>query len=160
MWGRTFAEVLDDALGVAAGPVSYASRSATTFTHQPAHPLLFARLSVPGAHVTYAAAPRPSAKSAGQAVADAFEPAEVRRPVRTLTPLQQQGLDALNRHGAPLRPDFTAAELRRAYRHLARSIHPDRHPHATPSERERLTRAFADASDGYRRLLALVDPAH
>ncbi|MGC4081509.1 MAG: J domain-containing protein [Vicinamibacterales bacterium] len=161
VWGRTFAEVLDDALGVAAGPASYASRSATTFTHQPAHPLLFARLSaVPGAHVTYVTTSRFSTTGVGQAVMEAPALAEVRRPVRTLTPVQQRALDTLNAHGARLRPDFTSAELRRAYRQLALSIHPDRHPHATAVEREHLTRAFADASESCRRLVTLVDPTH
>jgi len=161
VWSRTFAEVLDDALGVTPGPATYASRGATTFTHQPAHPLLFVKLpAFAGARVTYATAPSPSAKSADTGRFDAPTPVEVRRPVRTLTPVQQRALDGLNALGAALTSGFTAHELRRAYRQLARRVHPDRHPHATAQERERLSRTFADATDNYRRLLALVEPRH
>ncbi|MGE3959629.1 MAG: hypothetical protein AB7H96_23135 [Vicinamibacterales bacterium] len=159
MWSRTFADVLDDALGVTAGPVSYASRGATAFTQQPAHPFLFVKMpAFAGARVTYATAHQ--AKGTGQVVADAPGPAEVRRPVRTLTATEQRALDGLVAAGAALHADFTAAELRRAYRALARRIHPDRHPHASHAQRTELSRQFADASGHYRTLLATVEPRH
>lgn len=113
-----------------------------------------------GARVTYATAPSTWTKKAAQAVAEAPEPAEVRRPVRTLSPVQQRALECLTALGARLVPAFTASELRREYRQLARRVHPDRHPHATPAERERLARDFGEATTAYRSLLALVQITH
>ena len=160
VWSRTFADVLDDALGVTPGPVSYASRSATTFTQQPVNPFLFVKMpAFAGARVTYGTATW--TKPAGtQAVAEAPEPAEVRRPVRTLSGVQQRALECLTALGARLIPDFTAAELRREYRQLARRVHPDRHPHASAEEHARLSREFSDATDAYRLLLGVVEPRH
>lgn len=153
--------MLDDALGVTSGPVSNTSRGATTFTQQPAHPFLFVKVpAFAGARVTYAAAPSTWAKRAGQAVAEAPEPAEVRRPVRTLSPAQQRAFECLTALGARLTPGFLAGELRREYRLLARRVHPDRHPHATPAEHERLARQFSDATTAYRTLRATVEPTH
>lgn len=62
--------------------------------------------------------------------------------------------------GARLVPAFTASELRREYRQIARRIHPDRHPHATAAEHERLARQFSDATTAYRTLRATVEPTH
>lgn len=153
--------MLDDALGVTPGPVSNASRGATAFTHQPANPFLFVKMpAFAGARVSYATAPSTWTKPAAQAVAEAPEPAEVRRPVRTLSPVQQRALECLTALGARLVPAFTASELRREYRQLARRVHPDRHPLATPAEHERLARQFADASAAYRTLLPLVQTTH
>lgn len=153
--------MLDDALGVTTGPVSNASRGATTFTQQPAHPFLFAKMpAFAGARVTYAAAPSTWTKTAAQAVAEAPEPADVRRPVRTLTPAQRRAFECLTALGARLVPSFTAAELRRAYRQFALQVHPDRHPHATPAEHDSLARQFSDATTAYRALLATVEPTH
>jgi DnaJ-domain-containing protein 1 len=47
----------------------------------------------------------------------------------------------------------SADEIRRAYRRLARELHPDRHPHATTEERERLARRFDEVHAAYRLLL-------
>lgn len=111
-----------------------------------------------GARVTYGTATW--TKPAAQAVAEAPEPAEVRRPVRTLSSVQQRALECLTALGARLVPDFTAAELRREYRQLARRVHPDRHPHASTEQHARLSREFSDATDAYRLLLGVVEPRH
>ena len=159
VWSRAFADVLDDALGVTPGPVSYASRGATTSTQQPVNPFLFVKMpAFAGARVTYGTATW--TKPAAQAVAEAPEPAEVRRPVRTLSSVQQRALECLTALGARLVPDFTAAELRREYRQLARRVHPDRHPHASTEQHARLSREFSDATDAYRLLLGVVEPRH
>jgi hypothetical protein len=49
--------------------------------------------------------------------------------------------------GAPLE------EVKRAYRRLARALHPDLHPEATPDEHRELERRFAEVSAAYRRLV-------
>ena len=56
--------------------------------------------------------------------------------------------------GATLIGDFTDGELRSAYRTLARQYHPDRHPQSSPVEKARLSRAFSNLCDAYRRLQA------
>ena len=120
---------------------------------QPVNPFLFFTLpAAAGKRVTYA--PAPWKHTRNQAVAVAPEPAEVRQPARTLTAGQQRALNLLTSFGARLTPDFTFDDLRSEYRQLARRIHPDRHNSCTPSERERLSRQFAEAADSYRNLLA------
>ncbi len=153
MWSRTFADVLDDALGVTAGPALPSSRGASTPTIQPVNPFLFFTLpAAAGMRGPYAPAPWKDTRN--QAVAVAPEPAEVRQPARSLTTAQQRALSLLTSCGARLTPDFTLQELRREYRQLARRIHPDRHNSCTPAERERLSRQFSELSDSYRNLLA------
>ncbi len=49
--------------------------------------------------------------------------------------------------GAPL------DEVKRAYRRLARELHPDRHPSASPEDQRELERRFAEVSAAYRRLV-------
>jgi hypothetical protein len=49
--------------------------------------------------------------------------------------------------GAPL------DEVKRAYRRLARALHPDLHPEASPEQHRDLERRFAAVSAAYRRLL-------
>jgi hypothetical protein len=49
--------------------------------------------------------------------------------------------------GAPL------DEVKRAYRRLARALHPDLHPDASPAEHRELERRFAEVSAAYRRLM-------
>ncbi len=46
-----------------------------------------------------------------------------------------------------------ADEVKRAYRRLARALHPDVHPNASPDELRELERRFAAVSAAYRRLL-------
>lgn len=46
-----------------------------------------------------------------------------------------------------------ADEVKRAYRRLARALHPDVHPDASPDELRELERRFAAVSAAYRRLI-------
>ena len=50
------------------------------------------------------------------------------QPCRRLTAAQWRSLDLFNQLGAGVRADFSAGELRSAFRALARRYHPDRHP--------------------------------
>ncbi len=145
--------MLDDALGVTAGPAIPSSRGASTPTVPPVNPFLFVTLpAAAGTRVTYDPAPWPHART--PAFAAAPLPAALRQPARTLTAGQQRALDLLNSFGARLTPDFTLEELRRDYRQLALRVHPDRHHSCTPAEGERLSRQFAELSNSYRTLLA------
>ncbi|MGZ3406758.1 MAG: J domain-containing protein [Polyangia bacterium] len=47
----------------------------------------------------------------------------------------------------------SAEEVKRAYRRLARALHPDVHPNASPEELRELERRFAAVSAAYRRLV-------
>lgn len=72
-------------------------------------------------------------------------------PPRVLTAAQAQALDALNACGAALTVRFTRAELRSAYRRLARRFHPDRHAHRT-ADTAALAQTFAAITAHYRLL--------
>lgn len=78
-------------------------------------------------------------------------------PMRSLTPDQQRAVLEMAALGAQLRPDFTAAELRRAFRRLARQYHPDRYPDADATGQQRLSQIFADLTDHYRSLMTLFE---
>lgn len=51
-----------------------------------------------------------------------------------------------------LLPGADRATIQQAFRRLARSLHPDRHPHADPNERARLLSRFAELSAAYHSL--------
>jgi hypothetical protein len=53
-----------------------------------------------------------------------------------------------------LAPGADAAEIKRTYRQLARTVHPDVHPGATPEERRALELRFAAITAAYRALVA------
>ena len=76
-----------------------------------------------------------------------------------LTATQQRALHDLIDLGANLQSDFTTTELRAAFRSLAREYHPDRFPHASESDKARLSRSFARAHDAYRVLRGAGVPA-
>lgn len=50
--------------------------------------------------------------------------------------------------------DADAAEIRRAFRRLARALHPDRHPEASEPERRALAVKFAQVAAAYQALVA------
>ena len=50
-------------------------------------------------------------------------------------------------------PGVEKAEIKRAYRRLARSLHPDLHPEATDEQRRVLSAKFAEVTDAYRALM-------
>ena len=145
MRAPSFADLLDEALrGAASDPAAAAARAwAAAPLPGQASPLLFAR-------ATTSALPRwfplPEARP--------------RRDVHRLNELQQRAFDLLASLGATLPGDFSAPELRREYRRLARRYHPDRHCAASVSEREVLARHFAEATAGYRCLREVVEPRH
>jgi hypothetical protein len=53
-----------------------------------------------------------------------------------------------------LRPGSEEVEIKRAYRRLARDVHPDLHPEATAEERRELELRFAELTEAYRSLVA------
>jgi DnaJ-domain-containing protein 1 len=53
-----------------------------------------------------------------------------------------------------LSPGASETEIKRAYRRLARTVHPDLHPGATPEERRALEVQFAEITTAYRALVA------
>lgn len=141
-------------------------------------PQPFARASWPGPAPTSTGLPGPqpvflfgmpfngfhaeTTRSASTSRAPAWTPvygagtgAQLRRP-RRLTPVQQAALDQLRSLGAALTSDFTDAEIKSAFRALARQYHPDTHPGAPDVERHRLSRAFATACESYRALTTSI----
>jgi len=156
--GATFAEVLEQELAgfQPRGPVSAPAPPPPTY--RAPHPLLFARPYVAFSATTYG----PIATQ--DFMPSMVEAATTRRPVkpsvppppRRLSPSQRRALDGLVALGANLDANFTARELRSAYRTLARRYHPDRHPSSSDPERARLARVFAELNDNHRRLLNIV----
>lgn len=103
------------------------------------------------AHVTPVASPA-SMAALTVAWSDALE-SQARRPGRFLTEGQRAAFDVLRASGASgLTEDFTAADLRSAYRRLALRWHPDRHATAAPAERALLAQTFARITSAYRQL--------
>ena len=79
------------------------------------------------------------------------------RPARRLTAAQTGALAVLRALGADiLTDDYADADLKSAFRALARRFHPDRHPGSSDGERARLARSFASACDAYRTLTTQV----
>jgi DnaJ-domain-containing protein 1 len=70
-------------------------------------------------------------------------------PARTTTPIDESAWHLLG-----LEPGAAADDIRRAYRRLARSLHPDLHPQASDEERRSLSLRFAEVSEAYRTLCA------
>jgi hypothetical protein len=83
--------------------------------------------------------------------------AEPPRPARALTAPERQALETLREAGAvDLHAGFTPAELKAAFRRLARSLHPDRHPGADATRLAAYAVRFARVRDAYLVLRTLV----
>jgi hypothetical protein len=141
MAGRTiFAQMLDEKLRALEGidadrPTSFPRRPRPV----PSDPFLFV-------------APYRSCRASGYpAHARALGPSP-----RPLTAREQQALEALNRFGAGLAPDFTVAELRSAFRVLARRYHPDGHPASDIAQKAHFARAFGEIVEHHRQLTAVA----
>lgn len=83
-----------------------------------------------------------------------------RRPAHTFTDVQRLAFERLVLLGADLADDFSAEDLRREYRRLARRFHPDAHAHCAPLERAQLARSFVEAAEDYRCLREVVETRH
>jgi hypothetical protein len=80
-------------------------------------------------------------------------PAPANRPrSRKLTFRERQAVEAFASLGVTLPADFTAAQLRTAFRELARRYHPDRHAGSGDVEKAILATLFGHAHDAYRVL--------
>jgi hypothetical protein len=96
----------------------------------------------------------PTARNGSFAYAVAAPPPP-RQPRRTLSPRQQDALDAFVQFGASLGDNFTDTELRRAFRALALQYHPDRHPDSSDTQRAHLSVRFSQLHDAYESLKSL-----
>jgi DnaJ-class molecular chaperone len=67
-------------------------------------------------------------------------------------PHEQRALEYLVSLGARIEADFTEAELRTAFRMLAREYHPDRHPGSSEQQKDRLTALFRRLRQAYEHL--------
>ena len=153
--GVAFADILDEKVGgfAESGRIPWSDPSPPPFV--PPNPFLFAT-----PHRPFRTSPYRVATAAGATHQRPVtpRPAPV-RPARTLTSRQHRALDAFVARGAFLAPDFTAGELRSAFRMLALTYHPDRHPDTSDTEKARLTRVLADLNEHHRQLLAAAQSA-
>jgi hypothetical protein len=119
------------------------------------HPFLFVERRFFFNATVYASLAGPAgARQTGPSVAAAA----LFRPGLPLAPAQQHTYGGSVGLEANLRPDFTAIELRSAFRALARLCHPDGHPDSSVAMKVELSRRFADLAENYRRLLSTLEP--
>jgi len=108
---------------------------------------------IPEVHAAASRSTRPESRS----VRTPVPPPAPQRRARRLTTTQSRSLEAFNQLGAGVRADFSAGELRSAFRMLARTCHPDCHPRASASDRQQLAQQFTTIRASYETLLAALD---
>ena len=143
--GAAFAAVLDEKLGAAQTPrtwqpASYGHRATVHTFYE------FAAADKP------VSGWRPRHPYVTPAACSAQPGPEAVRPRRQLSANERAALEQLNALGAAVGADFTADELRSAFRSLALTFHPDRHPRSSSSEAATLSRRFIALHDAYRAL--------
>jgi len=109
------------------------------------------------ARVSFRVAVRAPRGALHQAPLDPREFLHGRRRARARTPpppAVRPGRDARPWHVLGLPPGSDATEVKRAYRRLARTVHPDLHPEATDVERRALEARFHELTEAYRALVA------
>ena len=157
--GEAFADVLERELHRAPWPVEGRATAARA-ANRPisTNPFLFLNYeSAPAAGGALRPPLQPGA--AARVAPPAPVPAPVAlAPVRRLSAREEGALRGLVALGADLDAQFTAEQLRRAFRILARRYHPDGHPDIDAPAKARLSRTFADLADHHRCLLAVVEP--
>lgn len=89
--------------------------------------------------------------------APADRPARRGRPVAALTREARRALTELNDLGAGLDDTVSPADVRTAFRRLARRYHPDRHPGCDHLELARLAHLFTRMTGLARELAAALD---
>jgi hypothetical protein len=77
-----------------------------------------------------------------------------RRRARPRTGPQERDGETFARGLLGVASDADASEIKRAYRRLALTVHPDLHPEATEEQRRDLAVRFAEITDAYRMLVA------
>jgi hypothetical protein len=70
------------------------------------------------------------------------------------SPLPPRARDTSHWRVLGLSPGASETEIKRAYRRLARTVHPDLHPGASPEERRALEVQFSEITSAYRALVA------
>jgi DnaJ-domain-containing protein 1 len=107
------------------------------------------------ARLAFRVAVRPPRGSMHDAPLHPREFLQGRRRARERTPRPAAiGRSAWGVLGLPVGAD--AAEVKRAYRQLARSVHPDVHPHASEAERRALQAKFSEINEAFRLLQGLA----
>jgi hypothetical protein len=122
---------------------------------------ILARLAMlerlPGARVSFRVALRVPRGSLHDAPLQPSEFLHGRRRTREPTtpgPLPARARDTSHWRVLGLSPGASETEIKRAYRRLARSVHPDLHPGASPEERRALEVQFSEITSAYRALVA------
>jgi DnaJ-domain-containing protein 1 len=107
------------------------------------------------ARICFRVAVRPPREALHEAPLEAPEFLHGRRRARARTPAPppaRHDTDSWRILG--LSPGADATEIKRAYRRLARTVHPDLHPQATDEERRALELRFSELTEAYRALVA------